>query len=364
MSKNNKYINKRSVLLVGELSGVSQNLRSGFLKLGIDCKSISYGNNGRWTSTYDMKNFTIFGKKFNQLAPFFFLPKLMYYDLVIVVDKYTFNTKLKINQFFMWLISSTSKKSVFWSAACDSITPYVNPTIGLKNLCKGCLVDQKRSSCNMMTRIKLKDHLNFLKKMTFIVSSNYTYTKVFNNSNHVNRNIQSIPLPIELDAIPFYPAKIKNGKLIKIFHGITRPGFKGSNIIKEALIKLEKKYPNLIKVKFKSFILPEKYLEELKQYDIIVDQLYGTGIGMNSLICLAMGKLVITGQKKFYEDPKYIINYPGLFHFSGEDLKSVEYSLSEIIININDLKFIPKSSREFIRLNHSSTKIAKSFLNL
>ena len=103
-----------------------------------------------------------------------------------------------------------------------------------------------------------------------------------------------IPLPIDLTNIYYKENKI-DSKIV-IYHGMTRKKFKGTDYIIKALNKLEKSHGDLVvKIIITEKIPFNSYYKILSKCNILIDQCKSQTYGMNAIIGLGMGKVVLSG---------------------------------------------------------------------
>lgn len=355
----------KNVLIVGELSGISRNLSAGFNALGIKNKTISYGNGARWRSGYDLNGPSVLGHyPFKNIIPFIFLPRLLFFDLVVIVDKSTFNIKFGINRFLIYLIIKLSKVSIYWVAACDSFSPKALQKITHnKKVCEGCLNDSNLKSCDLLNSNQIKDHQMILKNISYIAPAADDYTSVYKLEYIDNKLINKINFALDVSKIPF-SEDFSSERKVSFYHGITRPGFKGSESILKALKILKQKYPLDVSVVSKNFIKPEDYIYELSKHDVLVDQLYGAGMGMNTLLGLSLGRIVISGITKSNISKNMGDNSSPVFHFEDDSVDKIFEVLENVFLLRKKFSIISKNGRKFVEKNHDPKIIAQHFLRL
>lgn len=349
-----------SVLVIGELSGISRNLSYGFKSLGINTKLISYGNGRRWKGDFDLYGPNIFGYyPFKNIMPFVYIPRLLFFDLVVIADKSTFNIRFGINRALINLIIKMSKFSVYWVAACDSFSPNALKKIEHnKRICKGCLNDSNLATCNLVNYEQVKDHQFIIKNVDFIVPAADDYALVYKLEYSGTKLVNKINFALDVSKIPAPEYSINNRK-ISFYHGITRPGFKGSENILSALNILKRKYPLDVEIVSKNFVKPENYLSELEKHDVLVDQLYGAGMGMNTLIGLSLKKVVVSGIAK-----SNIGNSSPVFHFENDNIESMFQVIENVFLLRKNFGLIGQDGRKFVEKNHNPKIIAQHFLDL
>jgi hypothetical protein len=194
-----------------------------------------------------------------------------------------------------WLMSSLDDFKGVVSLAVAGCDPYSQPLFAVSRFspCVGCLRDSGRPVCtydfDQSSRKQVADAL--VKRADVIIPfASDEYSRAFAFLGR--RNVGPFNFPITLP--PSAPANERRGGRLRVLHGITRPGFKGSEVILSALRQLEREAPNRYEVIAPEKLAFEDYLELLKSVNVVVDQLYGAGLGMNALFSMAEGRVVLS----------------------------------------------------------------------
>ena len=169
-----------------------------------------------------------------------------------------------------------------------------------------------------------------------------------------------IPLPVNLEKIKFKPLK-KNEKIV-IFHGINRPGFKGTRHIEKAFTEINKKYPRDVECVIANRMPYCEYLKTLSLTHVVVDQVNSYSSGMNALISLAMGKIVIGGAEKEGLLSMGMVDSP-VFNAEPSPASVIE-NIERILEQKGDIEELSFHSRRFVEENHDYIKIASRYLDL
>jgi hypothetical protein len=252
-----------------------------------------------------------------------------------------------------------SKFSVYWVAACDSFSPNALQKVEHnKRICKGCLNDSNLLSCDLLNNDQVKDHQFILKDVDFIVPAADDYSLIYKLEYSGNKLVNKINFALDVSKIPVSEYSVNNRK-ISFYHGITRPGFKGSENILNALNILKRKYPLDVEIVSKNFVKPENYFAELGKHDVLVDQLYGAGMGMNTLIGLSLKKVVVSGIAK-----SNIGNNSPVFHFENDNVENMFQVIENVFLLRKNFGLIGEEGRKFVERNHNPKTIAQHFLDL
>lgn len=204
-----------------------------------------------------------------------------------------------------------------------------------------------------------------LKKSDKIIPMSVTYYDAIINYSRivffdVSKVVHSIPPPMTVE-IDFDLNPIKDRKIV-VFHGIIRPKDKGTCFIKEAMDRIQSEMPDKVVCICKGGMPYDDYVKVFKEVDILIDQTYGRGFGMNALIGAMKGKCVLVSNT---EDN---INNMGLktnpFIRIEPDSEQIYSVLYELILNPERIDRLKMESRKFVEENCECSHIAKRYLNV
>ena len=172
-----------------------------------------------------------------------------------------------------------------------------------------------------------------------------------------------IPFPIEADK--HVAAKLyTNERKLRFFIGIqrTRSIYKGTDIMLRALERIEKDYPNDCEILKAENVPFEEYSRMVNECDILLDQLYGYSPGMNALLAISKGKIVVGGAE---EECYNILNEDELRPMINvvPDEDDVYNKLKRLIENKETVARLQQKSVEFVDKHHSPRKVAKQYLD-
>ncbi len=180
--------------------------------------------------------------------------------------------------------------------------------------------------------------------------------------DHFPEKTELIPFPIN----PAEPAERfiqKADGITRFFIGVqkSRSEFKGTDILLDILLTIEKELPDLCKVTKVENVPFETYRKLMRESDILVDQLYSPTPNMNSLLAMSQGLVVAGGgEEEPYiaigeETLRPIINLP----CNKEDIYR---TLKEIVQNSNILQDLKRQSIEYVGKHHTPAKVAEQYL--
>lgn len=196
-----------------------------------------------------------------------------------------------------------------------------------------------------------------LNKCDVIIPGAYEYSVGYKGNPKV---VNPIPMPIDTDNIK-YEQNVVNSKII-FFHGINREKAKGTRFIREALYKIQKEFPEDVDVIIDGHMPYSKYVEFLKKANVVIDQCSCYGYGMNALIAMSMGKVVVAGARKEMLDAYGIENSP-VIH-AQPSVEQLVDAFRFIIKNKNKISEWGKKSREYVERFHDCKVIADKYMNI
>jgi glycosyltransferase involved in cell wall biosynthesis len=353
------------ILLLGEFSGLHNNLRDGLLTLGHQVQ-LAAGTDGFKNFPNDIA-LEIPGKNlktriYNYVTPFLRIYRLINYDVMQTINPFFPNGRFFPLKTFYCPLLFFNKKSFLVAAGSDAFFWKNSKAI----MRYGPFEDFKKYDARKASMVGRKYYME--------TESAYEYNAWLSNGvngiipvmweykvgykNHIKLR-DPIPLPINLEKIP--EPKFDYRRKLNVFHGVTRYGFKGTRHIEKAFNKLEKSYPG----RFNLIISPRssysEYLRILEDADILIDQVNSYSPGMNALIGLAMGKVVLSGNES---------EAGAIFGASKSPILNVtpnHQSIVDTVINVDSdrKKFdeLRREGREYIRRYHNHIDIAAKYVS-
>jgi hypothetical protein len=234
------------------------------------------------------------------------------------------------------------------------------------NLCNNCLkFDVSDSNRCPYNTLNLQQMESFLFEMIdHIIPQGFEYNEAYKN---VDKSEKFNFIPIDVDE--FYDLRMRSkkpfsDKKIVITHGVNRIGFKGTFLVEEAFKKLEKLDYKNVELRITPRQNYHSYLESLLDADIIVDQIFNRSLGKNSLIGIALKKIVVCGcidesLQSFDISPENspIISVPpsvdGIFNV-----------LNDLIINKESYINFSDDAYNFLCFHHSPKRISEQILRV
>lgn len=287
---------KLRILLLGEFSGLFTNLKIGLEELGHQVDSFHNGDGKKMIGNdYNVLLDVSKGKFGKYIYQNQLIKTFQNYDAVFLISVFAFSPFVS-RHFFK--ILSKNNKSIF-ILSCGS-TYELNQAVKKQKFKYYMFSKDKKEMFKYEKRIYDKffrrnvckyNEKYILSHCDGIIPIAYEYFLPFKNYKNIK---DIIPLPYYSNEVI---SKINNDRIV-IYHGLNRPYLKGSNYIVPALEKIKNNYPNEVEILIRSLIPFKEYNEIVKRADIIVDQCKSYCWGMNAVISMAKGKVVLSGAEK------------------------------------------------------------------
>jgi hypothetical protein len=286
------------ILLFGEYSGFFNCLKEGLIVLGHQVFLASngdyfknYPSDFRWDVKYKLG-------KFNQVLEIanFFAHKELFkgYDIVLLISPEQFTGYSLPNKLIYNFLIKHNKKIYLSGAGISAMLfdywfikeneKYHNYMYGyfegLKNP-RNCRYYNNRSLINW--------EMELFSKINGYIPIWYEYAQPFRSLPNI---IKTIPIPINLNNFIYRPNIVK--EKIVFFHGLSRPS-KGGSFIIEAFDKLRDKYKNEAEFLCAGGLPFADYIQLIDRTNVVLDDANSYSLGMNALISMAKGKIVMGG---------------------------------------------------------------------
>ena len=347
------------ILLVGEFSGLHQNLKYGLQELGCDVTVAAYMDGFKKIPAdinLDSNRKGLFRLIEKFCKPIINLRKLGGYDVVQFISANYFWDRFKYNEFIYKKLIRNNAKSFFLAAGCDSFFWKYGPErLKYSPFEETLKYDYKSEKSFHQKQSRLKWNEWIANRVDGIIPIMYEYQQAY---SHVENIRQCIPLPINADKIP-YTDNIPSGK-IKIFHGLNRYGFKGTRYVEEAFDILKKKYPNDLELVIRGNMPLHEYLNVMSDSNVVIDQVLSHSCGMNGLFALAMGKVVLGGAEPesfvaLDVKPSPVINLK-------PDTKHIVSTIENLLERRSEIQDLGRKSRLYVEDIHNHIKIADKYI--
>lgn len=372
------------ILLIGEYSNLHNSLKKGLLNLGHEVILLGSGDGFKKYDVDILIKSTIFENKFlkiiakiidkvfkfslNELEIYFkskkIIKNLADFDIVQLINERPFNTSanleisllkhvFKNNEKVFLLACGVDHKSI--SYANDKKFKYSILTPYFEN-------NSLKKEYRHILKYLDSDHSklsNYIEQNTQgIISSDLDYHIPYLNSK---KYLGMIPNPIDIDTLN-EDGKSFNQKIV-ILHAINSKNKlkKGNKFFKKSLSIIEAKYSNKVEIIRTTDLAYTEHIKNVKNCDILLDQVYAYDQGYNALEAMAMGKVVLTGAEKEWREHYNIVEDYVVIN-AMPDVSYLVEKLSWLIENPEKIKMISKNAREFILKYHDYNVITKKYL--
>ncbi len=356
------------IVLIGDFSALHLNLKKGFESLGHECILYSNGDGfkkipGGQPYGPDKYNRRFYSKPIWAYEQLKWLKSLLEkHDIVQLMNPHSLNLGLSnplIKRFYVEKIlniiaSRTISKTKFGIgvAGCSSATMKALHNLP-RSPCPGCLQENNLTRCVYENQIFIEYENKLYQLADCIIP--------FGGGAYQagGKGLDALPMPIDCDEY-FYEENLVSNK-IRILHGINRPGFKGSKSILGALSRVSEEFSNT-EVVIVERMPYEAYWRVAKNCNIIVDQLFGDGLGMNALISMSLGRIVLTSYDQNVIKKIYGHSPPAIDIYSED---SVYHALKQIITSWSNKEFMEfgRQSRQFIEKHCNAKLVARKVLD-
>lgn len=173
-----------------------------------------------------------------------------------------------------------------------------------------------------------------------------------------------INFPIELQDNSSQAIKNVSNDKLKVLHGAQtgRIALKGTDLIDSAMDIILKKYPEKVEYIRIQDMPFDQYKRKIIEADVVIDQTYGYEPGMNALICMQLGKLVLGGYEQELKEINNI-DYEPLINITP-NVEDIVSKLEQIINNTELVKSYSVNAKKYVKKFHAIDIIAEKFLKV
>ena len=354
------------ILLLGELSGVHQELAPGLRELG-HAVTVAHSKlaNPDFESDipfYRAPSGAIGAKVWIRdiISQLGHAPKLTGYDIVQIITPKFFNWK--IHGAMLRYLKRHNKRLVVIATSCSS--DYHRRVAELAyRPCKECLkYDLKAEACIFDTPAEKRAEYQAFELADAIIATHFEYAFALADTPFAPKLV-NIPLPI--DTTRHRQTPMPPLDKVRIWYGETRYGFKGSPFILPALDRLAAgPLGGEVEIVRSGRLAFADYLDSLGSVHIVIDQASSYGMGMNALYAMARGRVTLTGAE------------PETLEFVGvsaadnpminilPDAEQIYKVLTGLIKRKAALPWLGKKSASYVAKYHANSVIAGQYVAL
>jgi glycosyltransferase involved in cell wall biosynthesis len=351
------------ILLIGEYSGLQTELKRGLCNLGHEV-TLAAGSDFWKKIPADISlasSGNIVRYKVEQmLRPLIYMRRFTGFDVVHLVNYYTMPRISSFNRFFIEFLKRNNGVLTMAAAGDDPFYVAHSETALRYSPIPSHEKYDRGKRYYMRKPGHYRDLCSAMEHIDRVVPIMFEYYACYRAAGYSAKTSAPIPIPIDASATPFQPNEVR-GPLV-IFHGLNRPGFKGTHLIEEAFRRLGERYPRDISCVMAGRLPLAKYRELVAKTNIVVDQVYSYSLAMNALYSMAMGKVVLGGNepesRALYggESPPAVNIYP--------DIDDIELKLVYAASNRDHMAQLAEQSRDFVAKHHNGIYIAQRYCDL
>lgn len=368
--------NRLRILIIGEFSGFAKNLKSGFTDLGHKVTIVSAGDGFKKIETdsddikYSNKRLKLFGKyipKSHLLFAPFENRKIQrrlnliseHIDIIIVINYgFTTNSILKAGVNLKYIKKILSNGAKLMMICCGGDPALYN------NLYNNNLKYSEQFQGFSKKLLHKDSKFEFLiRESSLIIPTSFEYKNsidIYCKKNKFNVNIVNV-IPIPIPILNCTINSVINKKIV-IFHGIIRENDKGTIYFLSALEKIKDDFNDKVEVIIDGKMPYNEYIKLLDKMDILLDQTNSYGMGVNAVLGLMKGKVVLGGNEPENEENMGLGKVPIINVIP--DIDYIYNILKELILNPEKVDKIKLESRKFAVENLDAKIIANRYLEL
>jgi hypothetical protein len=348
------------ILLLGEFSGLHKNLQTGLRKIGHDTDLASAGDGFKQIFgdllIPSIRNRDLFSKIYSRKQLYNFLYELSGYDVIQIINPSIFPHKFFPYERLVKRLKEKNKKVFLLAAGCDAYFWQVARHKMKYGPFKESLKYDSKSESNLFLSNQYLDFNRFIaESVDGIIPIMYEYAIGYDGFVNVR---SPIPLPIDLGEIRSQP-NVVCGRL-RVIHGHTRFGFKGTFHISKAFCSINKRYSSEIQAEILSPVRLLDYAKIVQSANVIVDQVNSYSYGMNALLGAAHEKIVISGNERECADCFGLPSSPILNGLP--DSSQIATQIINLSKNPELIRQISRNSRLYVEQFHSAEKVAKLYV--
>lgn len=358
------------ILLIGEYSGVHCTLAEGLRELGHQVTVISDGDT--WKDYPRDIDLTRKGRVAYLWKLIRLLPRMRGFDIVQLINPMFVDLKgERVFPLYNYL-RKHNKKVVLSALGDDYYYYFINKT----------LKPMRYSDCNNgaeerytpYAKAKLdnwvgtaRECLNrhIARTCDAIIAGTYEYWLPYNLSSDCGEDGK--PIRERLHLVPF-PFKLPEenslapSEKLRVFIGIssTRSEYKGTDIMLRAAKDVMAKHPDRMELTVVENIPYKEYMNMMDNSDVMLDQLYSYGPGMNALLTLSKGIITLTGGEPEHYDImgetlcRPIINVLPCY-------ESVFTQLENLVLHPESIAALKRNCREYVMRNYDFRKVTRQY---
>lgn len=176
---------------------------------------------------------------------------------------------------------------------------------------------------------------------------------------------KTVYIPFPIDAGDIKPVESYPGGKVNFFIGIqkARSQYKGTDILYRALLRLKENYPNLCEIKKAESVPFEEYKRLLRHSHVLIDQLYGYSPGMNALLAMSAGQVVVGGGEPEYYEMLHEEKMRPIVNVLPDE-KDVYDKLEQLLLHPLRIAPMQEESRRLVLKHHDPRGVAQQYIDV
>ena len=173
-----------------------------------------------------------------------------------------------------------------------------------------------------------------------------------------------IPFPINLSSLTPVNTLTTRERALNFFIGIqkSRSSYKGTDIMLAALQRLKTDYPDRLNIVKAEDVPYVRYQEMMNDSHVLLDQLYSYTPGMNGLLAMAKGLILVGGgEDEHYELLGEHELHP-IVNVQPTEQDVYDQILHWLLEHPEDITQLQRDSIEYVRRHHDHIKVAQEYL--
>ena len=349
-----------NILIYGDNSAAGMNLIPGFEELGCSVDYISNFDPRRdyYTSITIRSGKSKIVRRISGVVNSILLPLKLKkkYDMIIMVNP--FIGPFLLSDWVFRMLKDRTENLFWWITTCDTKMRLWSKDNN-KILCQKCNLEKGTlDECPKFNEIGIEFDRRVEVYVDEVISCTYEYAAGRVNTK---KDIKIIPLSTSIyqnHSPCMEPGNVKQNKIL-FYHG-AQSLFKGSDVIEEAFCYGEKRWSNKADFDIGSYMKLKNYISYILNKDVIVDQLYNRSFGVNSLLIMQSGRLLLAGDTDNYEvfnsqPPAPVVRLNGKYDNLTE-------KIDDIMSNWNYYSEMRAEGPAYVQKYHSPLVVAQQFL--
>lgn len=354
------------ILLFGDFSSAQYNLKLGLQELGHEVTLVSHRDGFKKTPT-DIEFYhrpehgnRYLGAAREMISQYRLSTKLKGFDIVQTASHIFYHNR--IDPYLFPRIFDHNKKAVLFNAACSEPYNQFVKTLSYSPCATCKRLDLGEIGCENEKPDAHAFEYSRYERYDAIVSAHFEYYKAFDRTVFKTKN-HFIPIPIRSSEVS-QPILVVPDRL-NVYYGETRKGFKGGEVIEQAIEKIRASdHARYFNFTTSRKIPYDEYIKVMAETHILIDQANSYSYGVNALVAMSKGKIVLSGAE------------PEAVDFMGVESSecpvvnirpSVDDICDKLITLYENRSAIPVHSQQsidFVKKHHDPRIIAQRYVDL